>query len=61
MRLKYFKRHVAQWIEHQIPTLKGEGSIPFMLIVFFDLDCKIILFFKEVSFGTDLVSTFNIC
>ena len=27
------KKHVAQWIEHQIPILKVKGSIPFMLRV----------------------------
>lgn len=27
-------KHVAQWIEHQIPILKVKGSIPFMLISF---------------------------
>ena len=30
--LKIFKKHVAQWKEHQIPILIGRGSIPFMLI-----------------------------
>ena len=25
-------KHVAQWIEHQIPILKVKGSIPFMLV-----------------------------
>ena len=29
--LKIFKKHVAQWKEHQIPILKVGGSIPFML------------------------------
>jgi hypothetical protein len=28
-------KHVAQWIEHQIPILRVKGSIPFMLIVFY--------------------------
>ena len=27
-----FVKHVAQWIEHQIPILKVGGSIPFMLV-----------------------------
>ena len=26
-------KHVAQWIEHQIPILKVKGSIPFMLMI----------------------------
>jgi hypothetical protein len=26
------QKHVAQWIEHQIPILGAKGSIPFMLM-----------------------------
>ena len=43
-------KHVAQWIEHQIPILKVKGSIPFMLIV------KI----SKLFFGAALVSTFKV-
>lgn len=31
IKLEYSTKHVAQWIEHQIPILKAGGSIPFML------------------------------
>ena len=32
LRKRYlFFKHVAQWIEHQIPILKVKGSSPFML------------------------------
>ena len=44
MKLNYFKKHVAQWIEHQIPILKVGGSIPFMLIVFFNLNLENTIF-----------------
>ena len=29
----FISKHVAQWIEHQIPILKVKGSIPFMLML----------------------------
>lgn len=47
-------KHVAQWIEHQIPILKVKGSIPFMLVLFF-----ITNIFIEFL-GAVLVSTFKV-
>ena len=32
MMKKFQEKHVAQWIEHQIPILNVKGSIPFMLM-----------------------------
>ena len=48
IQLEYFRKHVAQWIEHQIPILKAGGSIPFMLIVFFELNSKNTVFLYEL-------------
>lgn len=50
--MTYCVKHVAQWIEHQIPILKVKGSIPFML--------KILFIEIKTKFGADLVSTFRI-
>lgn len=44
------KKHVAQWIEHQIPILKVKGSIPFMLRINQN---------RLIKFGAVLVSTFK--
>jgi hypothetical protein len=44
--MRFFRKHVAQWIEHQIPILKVGGSIPFMLIEFLNLDTKKNIFCK---------------
>ena len=50
-------KHVAQWIEHQIPILKVEGSIPFMLVLFFVISFNIyinhtkgILIYESIRF-----------
>lgn len=48
MKLNYFKKHVAQWIEHQIPILKVGGSIPFMLIILYVINRESIIFCKDL-------------
>ena len=58
MIVEKLTKHVAQWIEHQIPILKVGGSIPFMLIVFFNSNSENNIFCKK-KLGADLVSTFK--
>ena len=49
MKLSYFKKHVAQWIEHQIPILKVGGSIPFMLIILYSINRESAISYKDLG------------